>query len=428
MKTKPIAGYAKELEQLNQLKTLLLERDKYEELGIKTPRGILLFGNPGVGKTVMAKSIISDEINLVELRAADTTGVDANELIVERFKEAKSKVPSILLIDEIDKIAGVSQDFYMESNDNASKILLEEFDAIKPNSGVLIVATCNDILALHPALRRSGRFDREIQIKNPTFKERIEIANLYLDQIKIEKSVDATYIAKTTPNYTGADIETLINESSIQAMATSKVLDKNSLTKALNRMRFMNVESDELTGDEAYKVAIHEAGHALMTALIDPSILGSVSIVPQGNSKGHTSIMDASKHELEQYYFHRRYIPTKQDNVFIAFAGRAAQYIEFKEYFDGAAFDLKTAYELITRDVSFNAIYGTKYYVPSGAMIGRKTKSGKKINKLMLKAEKKTIKILKKNYKALKEIALALVERKTLSREDIFEICQIKTA
>lgn len=426
---KPIAGYEKELEQLNQLKDLLLDRDKYEELGIKTPRGVLLFGNPGVGKTMMAKSIVTEGINLVELRAADTTDENANDLIVEKFMRAKENIPSILLIDEIDKIAGTSDRFFMEDNDNASKILLEEFDSVKPNSGVLIVATCNNLQSLHPALRRSGRFDREIEIKNPTFKERVLISELYLNQVKLDKSIDANYVAKTTPNFTGAEIETLINEASIQAYSNKTILDKNSLTKALNRMRFKNVEGSDLSVKEAYKVAIHEAGHALITYLTAKESLGTVSIIPQGKSKGHISLVEDDMDgvflgDVPYNYAIRKRISkkTKCPNVNIAFGGRAAEKVIFNNVDAGSRSDLENAYYQIFDSIALEGLYGVKYFSPNPGAIPKEIR--KKISKQMTLYEKDTIKLIKRHKKILEKIADALVDRKTLAQEEVFEICE----
>lgn len=370
---------------------------------------------------MMAKSIITDEINLVELRAADTTDLNANNLIVEKFSQAKECIPSILLIDEIDKIAGASDDFFMENNDNASKILLEELDSIKPNCGVLVVATCNDYNSLHKALRRSGRFDRAIQIKNPTYDERMKIADLYLDNVKLNKEINSEYIAKITPNFTGAEIETLINEASIEALSTNESLNKKSLNRALNRMRFKSVENEELSDDEAKIVSVHEAGHALLTVLTAPETLNTVSIIPQGNAKGFVMMGDSRVPRFMRGYKPPRAKQTFK-NVIIAFGGRAAEKLVFKKYSEGYNSDLSNAYELIYDDLVSEGLYGTKYFeIVRGPVISDEATN--KIKKLMVKYEKDATKMLKKHIKLLRIISDALFERKTLSQEEVLELC-----
>ena len=156
-KTK-IAGYEKEVAQLEQLKDFLHNAAKYADCGVHIPKGVLLYGYPGVGKTVMAKSIADENINIIELRAADCTRDNSEEFIQEAFAQAKKMKPCLLLIDEFDKIAGLRDEYYIAMNDKAMKILLQELDSLKDENGVLVVATCNDIRRLGPALVRSGRF------------------------------------------------------------------------------------------------------------------------------------------------------------------------------------------------------------------------------------------------------------------------------
>ena len=171
-KKNKIAGYEKEVAQLEQLKDFLHNAEKYANCGVHIPKGVLLYGYPGVGKTVMAKSIADEHINIVELRAADCTRDNSEEFIQEAFAKAKEMKPCLLLIDEFDKIAGCRDEFYMEMNDKAMKILLQELDSLKEENDVLVVATCNDIRRLGPALVRSGRFDRIFEIGLPSLEDR----------------------------------------------------------------------------------------------------------------------------------------------------------------------------------------------------------------------------------------------------------------
>ena len=161
-----IAGYSQIKEVLVKLRKMLLNLEDFDRAGLRLPRGVLLYGAPGVGKTIMARAIGADPLRRIELCSAACTKEDAADAIVKAFEQARNNTPSVLLIDEIDKIAESSADFYMEGNDNIMKILLQELDGEK-NKGVLIIATCNDYERMNSALIRSGRFDRIIRIPDP---------------------------------------------------------------------------------------------------------------------------------------------------------------------------------------------------------------------------------------------------------------------
>lgn len=207
-KTK-IAGYEKEVAQLEQLKDFLHNAAKYADCGVHIPKGVLLYGYPGVGKTVMAKSIADENINIIELRAADCTRDNSEEFIQEAFAQAKKMKPCLLLIDEFDKIAGLRDEYYIAMNDKAMKILLQELDSLKDENGVLVVATCNDIRRLGPALVRSGRFDRIFEIGLPSLDDRKKILSLYFDRIRMPKNLDVDYVARVTSGYSGRNSNVL---------------------------------------------------------------------------------------------------------------------------------------------------------------------------------------------------------------------------
>lgn len=167
-----IAGYEKEKTELLQLRKFLHNVDRYQEMGVRIPRGIILYGEPGVGKTVMARAIADEGIALIEVRAADCCEENTTEKLQTAFEQAKSHSPSVLLLDELDKIAGSSRFYYMEDNDTIHKVLLQELDKLAENDGVLVVATCNNIRSLGDALVRSGRFDRQLSVDVPGEKDR----------------------------------------------------------------------------------------------------------------------------------------------------------------------------------------------------------------------------------------------------------------
>ena len=174
-----IVGYEKEKREITSLHDMLQNSNMYRHYGVRIPRGLALYGEPGVGKTVLARSIAGDGINIVELRSADCCEEDAPEAIKSVFEEAKRLIPSVILLDELDKIAGTSTNFFMESNDAVKKTLLQELDALSEEDDILVVATCNDTDVLGDALLRPGRFDRQLHIDLPNEETREQILEEY---------------------------------------------------------------------------------------------------------------------------------------------------------------------------------------------------------------------------------------------------------
>ena len=224
-----IAGYQNEKSELLGLRNILLNLNKLRESGIRMPRGVLLYGDPGVGKTVMARAIATEGVSLVELRAADCTKDTSEDFVISAFDRARAQEPCILLIDELDKIADYSDKYYKSENDRIMKVLLQELDGRKDNSGIIVVATCNNYSMLNPALLRSGRFDRIIEIGKPSLQDRIEIIRYYLSKINLEKRIDEEYFAKITAGYSGARLECIINEAGLLAMQGDGYIDMKTI-------------------------------------------------------------------------------------------------------------------------------------------------------------------------------------------------------
>ena len=349
-----IAGYEKEVAQLEQLKDFLHNAEKYANCGVHIPKGVLLYGYPGVGKTVMAKSIADDDINIVELRAADCTRDNSEEFIQEAFAKAKEMKPCLLLIDEFDKIAGCRDEFYMEMNDKAMKILLQELDSLKEENGVLVVATCNDIRRLGPALVRSGRFDRIFEIGLPSLEDRKKILSLYYDKITMEKSLDVDYVARVTSGYSGAQLECLVNESGILAIERGQTsIDFDCFQTAMNRLAFHGIEG-EIKDNEKHLVAVHEAGHAIVALYLKPDKLSTATIIPQGQSKGHTRMI------YEEDYCCSRG-NQEIDDVAIALGGRVAEIIEFGEASCGCSNDMMQVLRILDFIITESGKFGYEY-------------------------------------------------------------------
>ena len=411
-----IAGYEKEVAQLEQMKDFLHGLNKYSEKGIHIPKGILLYGPPGVGKTVMAKSIADDKVNMIELRAADCTKENSEKFIQAAFERAKDKKPCLLLIDEFDKIAGINHEYYMPMNDKAMKVLLQELDGLKENCGVLVVATCNDIDTLGPALVRSGRFDRIFQINPPSLVDRKKILELYFSKVQLDRDFDLDYIARMTTGYTGAQIESLVNESGI--IAIEKGFDKiniDCIQTAMNRSTFHGIE-DKIKESEKHMIAVHEAGHAMVALYLKPDCLSNATIIPQGNSKGHTRLI-----ETEDTMCVRK--EKDLEDVMIAIGGRAAEMLEFGKTFCGSSDDIRQAVAMLDYLITQCGIFGYEYVIsPVRSMVASAKQNEKIVDKridILNELDGKVRRIITEHKETFNKIVLGLEDKHLLSREEL---------
>lgn len=419
---KRIVGYDKERKELKELGEMLKNIEKYHALGVHMPKGLALYGAPGVGKSVMANSIAQAGVTTVEVRAGEICSSGAEETIHESFKFAKEHAPCVLILDELDKIAGTSQFYFMQENSDVNKILLQELDKLKPTDAVLVVATCNDTECLGDALLRSGRFDRQIYIMLPDEKTRKKIFRYYFSRVKIKCEADFDYLAKITYRKTPAEIECIVNEAAIYALQNKKsAITVDDVRYVMNKIAFKGSPDDPIEDDEeAYRVAVHEAGHALVALRLLPNSIYGASIIPQGESGGHVEVIITEKAPES--------LKNQEYKIAVALAGRVAEREILGEIFMGAGNDLKKASIMAHNLIINHCVYQYKFTIKGLGHYSENPLSEQsryemecRLEEMLSNADKLATETINGNRKTFDEIVKRLMKNKILSREELLE-------
>jgi cell division protease FtsH len=294
-----VAGIDEAKEEVTEIIEFLKNPKKFTKLGGRIPRGILLVGEPGCGKTLLAKAIAGEaDVPFFSISGSDFVemfvGVGASR-VRDLFKQAKDSAPCIIFLDEIDAVgrrrgSGFNQGGHDEREQTLNAILVE-MDGFTPSDGVIVVAATNRADVLDPALVRPGRFDRQVVVPLPDLKGRLEILRVHAKRIKMDPSVDLEKIARGTPMFSGADLAAIINEAAISATMTNKeAVEHDDLEEARDKIKFGRSKKSRVREKEENKlVAYHEAGHAVLQSLLkDGDPLHKVTIIPRGNYGGAT--------------------------------------------------------------------------------------------------------------------------------------------
>jgi len=435
---KDVAGLEGAKEEIQEIVDFLKNPQKYTVLGGKIPKGALLVGSPGTGKTLLAKAVAGEaKVPFFSLSGSDFVemfvGVGASR-VRDLFKQAKEKSPSIIFIDEIDAIGRArGKSNITGSNDereNTLNQLLTEMDGFGTNTNVIVIAATNRADVLDKALMRAGRFDRQIYVDLPDLKERKEIFKVHLKPLKTIKTLDIDFLAKQTPGFSGADIANVCNESAlIAARKNKKSVGKQDFLDAVDRIvGGLEKKNKIITPEEKETIAYHEAGHAIVSWLLEHAApLVKVTIVPRGQSLG------AAWYLPEE----RQIVRTEQmlDEMCATLGGRAAEKIIFDKISTGALSDL----EKVTRQAkAMVSIYGLNetignitYYDSSGQTDYNFSKPyseltaqviDKEISKIIEKQYKRAIEILKESKDKLKQLAERLLEKEVIFKDDLENI------
>lgn len=432
---KDVAGLAEAKQEVEEIVEFLKEPQKYTDLGGKIPKGALLVGPPGTGKTLLAKAVAGEaNVPFFSLAGSDFVemfvGVGASR-VRDLFRQAKEKAPCIVFIDEIDAVGRArSKAAAMGGNDereNTLNQLLTEMDGFGSNSGIIILAATNRVDVLDKALLRAGRFDRQIHVDLPDLNERKEVFGVHLRPIKIDETVDIDLLARQTPGFSGADIANVCNEAAlIAARHGKKFVGKQDFLDAVDRIvGGLEKKTKITTEEERRSIAIHEAGHASISWLLQyANPLIKVTIVPRGRALG-----------AAWYLPEERQITTKEqmlDEMCATLGGRAAEALFLGRISTGAMNDLervtKQAYGMTAylgmsdklpnlcyynnEEYSFNRPYSEK----TAELIDEEVK--RMVNEQYERAKQ----ILSEHKEGHNKLAQLLIEKEVIFAEDVEQI------
>lgn len=434
-----VAGEDEAKESLTEIVDYLHNPQKYTEVGASMPKGLLLVGPPGTGKTMLAKAVAGEaNVPFFSISGSEFVemfvGMGASK-VRDLFKQAKEKEPCIVFIDEIDAI-GKKRDGQLGGNDEREQTLnqlLTEMDGFEGNNGVIILAATNRPESLDPALTRPGRFDRRVPVELPDLKGREEILKVHAKKIKLADDVDFHTIARMASGASGAELANIVNEAALRAVRSGrKVVNQSDLEESIEVVIAGYQKKNTVLSDHEKKVvSYHEIGHALVAAMQSHSApVQKITIIPRtSGALGYTMQVEEGD----------KYLMTKQEieNKIATFTGgRAAEEVVFGEITTGASNDIEQATKLaramITRygmSEEFDMVAMetvTNQYLGGDTSLSCSADTQKEIDKkvveLVKKQHEKAINILLENRQKLDELAMFLYEKETITGEEFMEI------
>jgi cell division protease FtsH len=433
-----VAGLEEAKTEVMEIVDFLKNPKKYTNLGGKIPKGALLIGPPGTGKTMLAKAVAGEaNVPFFSISGSDFVemfvGVGASR-VRDLFKQAKEKAPCIVFIDEIDAVGRArGRNANYGSNDereNTLNQLLTEMDGFGTNMGVIILAATNRADILDRALMRAGRFDRQIHVELPDIVEREAIFKVHLRPIKLEKSFDIAFMAKQTPGFSGADIANVCNEAALIAARKNKnVVEKQDFLDAVDRIvGGLERKTKIISLVEKKTIAYHEAGHATVSWMLEhASPLLKVTIIPRGRALG-----------AAWYLPEERQLTTREqilDEMAYALGGRASEELIFGKISTGALSDLekitKQAYAMVSFFGMSEKVGNISFYDSSGQSDFGFTKPysektaeliDEEVNLIIAESYVRAKEVLKNNMKGLTELAELLLDKEVIFSEDLERI------
>jgi len=442
-----VAGLPEAKEELYEVVDFLKDPKKFQKLGGRIPKGVLLVGSPGTGKTLIARAIAGEaNVPFFSISGSDFVemfvGVGASR-VRDMFLQARKAAPCLIFIDEIDAVgrqrgAGVGGGH--DEREQTLNQLLVEMDGFEGKEGIIIIAATNRPDVLDPALLRPGRFDRRVVVPAPEVKGREEILGVHAKRLRLGEDVDLKVIARGTPGFVGADLENLCNEAALMAARVNKEqVEMADFEQAKDKV-MMGAErrSMVLSDKEKETTAVHEAGHTLVARLLpgtDP--VHKVTIIPRGMALGLTmQLPEQDKHSMTQR--------AANDTIAILMGGRVAEELMFTDFTTGAGNDIERATQLARRMVTE---WGMSDRVgpinlstrDEHVFLGREMGKGREmseetaqvvdaeVKRILTENYKRAKQLIRDNLHKLKGLADALIEKETLDAEEIEQIVRGKT-
>ena len=434
-----VAGEEEAKENLTEIVEYLHNPEKYREVGANMPKGVLLVGPPGTGKTMLAKAVAGEaNVPFFSLSGSEFVemfvGMGASK-VRDLFKQAKEKAPCIVFIDEIDAIGKKRQGNVMGNDEREQTLnqLLTEMDGFEGNNGVIILAATNQPDALDPALTRPGRFDRRVPVELPDLKGREEILKVHAKKIKLADNVDFNKIARMASGASGAELANIVNEAALRAVRNGrKIVEEADLEESIEVViAGYQKKNAILTDHEKHIVAYHEIGHALVAAKQTNSApVQKITIVPRtSGALGYTMQVDEGNH----------YLMTKDElinKIATLTGGRAAEELIFGSITTGASNDIEQAtklaramitrygmseeFDMVALETVTNQYLGGDTSLACSADTQREI--DRKVVELVKSQHEKALKILTDNREKLDELAKHLYEKETITGEEFMSI------
>ncbi len=442
-----VAGVEDAKKELSEVVDFLKNPGKYRRIGARTPKGVLLFGPAGVGKTLLARAVAGEAgVPFFSMAGSEfmemLVGVGASR-VRDLFAQAKASAPSIIFIDEIDAIGRQRGKGFIGGHDEREQTLnqiLVEMDGFTPNDNVLVVAATNRGDLLDPALLRPGRFDRRVILDMPDKEGRLAILNIHARGKKFIRGIDWEKVADRTVGFSGADIENMLNEAAILAARDDKTqIEMKDIEEAATKVKLGPAKKRLQTDEDRQLTAYHEAGHAITTHVLpkmDP--VERISIVARGLSLGHTLIppADDRTHETKTRILQQ---------ITAMLGGRAAEEIVFKEITSGAANDIEHATQLARAMViewgmsdlgpvnlgpqtGLGEFGQMEWYEPPQVSPAMQEKVDNEVKRIMDNCYSHAVTIIRKYRKTLDKVVEELLVKETIDRDQFEKIVGKKSS
>ena len=445
---KDVAGLKEEKEEVQELIDFLKNPKKFTKMGARIPKGVLLVGPPGTGKTLLAKAVAGEaKVPFFYISGSDFVelfvGVGASR-VRDMFKQAKQTAPCLIFIDEIDAVGrerGTGLGGGHDEREQTLNQLLSEMDGFGENEGIIIIAATNRPDVLDPALLRPGRFDRQVTVGKPDVKEREEILGVHAKNKILAPEVNLKFIAERTPGYSGADLENLLNEAALLAVRRGKnSIGMDEIDEASDRVLMGPAKtSRKVTDYEKKIVAYHESGHAVSGIILpNGEEVHKITIIPRGMAGGYTQMLP--KEERTLVYTKKEL----EEQIITLLSGRASEETYMDEISTGASDDLKRATKIARSMVTE---YGMSSLGPmqfehrsESVFLGRdynQTKNfsdqvalliDQEVKKIIDDCYKEAKRIVSKEKKLIDVLANALIEKETLTKEEIAALVEANSS